>query len=514
MKMSSNAADNAAEVFIYTGEGGATVPFDVVRVLIDPSVTSIPARAFEGRKRLAEVELCEGLVEIGNYSFDECDHSITRINAPYSLRRICERAFRGSLRCPIRLHDGIESIGAFAFSWCIFTNFRVPPIITVIPSGMLSNCRSVFSVELAEIVMEIRNNVFCDCYCLRNVAFPPNAVIGDFIFNGGSAAEQYDLYQLFGSEVRIMWELQHRFDGLLIHSIVYYQSYHQGMLQILVAAINMKSGQRPTLRSKLDPTGNQQDFLGMTPLHILTCSTVHNLDVYCLIVEKYPENLITEDRWGALPLLYAFWGAAPDEIIQFLLDSYQLYYPDHVFNWTMMVETIGRCDTLKESIGNLLQVKQMHFPEQPIDWGYLLDKFARPSFLSFSTEFLEGMQFLVMCGMSAHVESLAFQVWRDHITNMIQTAVFEWMEDNSGVLRRIRRKIAHFKDELPRLKEATSILEIALWKMKINNNSLEENTTRSQKKVKIEESDIRSKCRIICGADVVIGHVLPFLITA
>jgi hypothetical protein len=61
---------------------------------------------------------------------------------------------------------------------------------------------------------------------------------------------------------------------------------------------------------------------------------------------------------GALPLLYAFWGAAPDEIIQFLLNSYQLYYPDHVFNWTMMVETIGRCDTLKESIGNLLHVKQ------------------------------------------------------------------------------------------------------------------------------------------------------------
>jgi len=30
-----------------------------------------------------------------------------------------------------------------------------------------------------------------------------------------------------------------------------------------------------------------------------------------------------------------------------------------------MVETIGRCDTPKESIENLLNVKQMHFPEQP-----------------------------------------------------------------------------------------------------------------------------------------------------
>ena len=53
-----------------------------------------------------------------------------------------------------------------------------------------------------------------------------------------------------------------------------------------------------------------------------------------MIVEKYPANLITEDRWGALPLLYAFWGAAPSEIIHFLLESYQLLYPGHVFNWT------------------------------------------------------------------------------------------------------------------------------------------------------------------------------------
>ena len=73
--MASNSA--GAEVFVYTGAGGAEVPYNVVRVRVDPSVTSIPANAFEGRKRLAEVELCEGLVEIGNFSFRWCDHSIT-----------------------------------------------------------------------------------------------------------------------------------------------------------------------------------------------------------------------------------------------------------------------------------------------------------------------------------------------------------------------------------------------------------------------------------------------------
>jgi len=124
-----------------------------------------------------------------------------------------------------------------------------------------------------------------------------------------------DLLQLFGSEAEIIWELKNRFDGLPIHGIVYYQSYHQGMLQSLSGRQNPVSfGQHQSLRSMLDPTGNQQDCLGMTPLHILACSSVHDIELYCLIIENYPTNLITEDRWGALPLLYVFWGAAPASI--------------------------------------------------------------------------------------------------------------------------------------------------------------------------------------------------------
>ena len=64
--------DANANDFVYTGTGGAEVPDDVLRVLVDPSVTSIPARAFYERNKLVEVELCEGLVEIGDGSFRYC----------------------------------------------------------------------------------------------------------------------------------------------------------------------------------------------------------------------------------------------------------------------------------------------------------------------------------------------------------------------------------------------------------------------------------------------------------
>jgi hypothetical protein len=446
------------------------------------------------------MELCEGLVEIREYSFGYCDHSITKINNPASLRRIGDRAIAGSLRCLIRLQDGIESIGEGAFASCIFTNFRVPPLITAIAEFMLINCRSIFSLELPHNVTEIGYGAFSYCYCLRNVAFPLNADLSNDIFGGGSATEQYDLYQLFGSIAEIIRELQHRFDGLPIHSIVYYLSYHQGVLQNLMDAI------------ELDSTGNQQDCLGMTPLHILTCSSVHDIEVYRVIVRKYPTNLITKDRWGALPLLYAFWGAAPDEIIQFLLESYQLHYPNHNFNWTLMVETMGRCDTPKESIEHLLHVKQLHYPNQPIDWEYLFGKFASPpQFSPTGALNQERMQFLFMCGMAERMETLAFKVWRESIINMICAADYKFSGDNLVTLHRIQEKIVRFEEELPKLKEITTILELALWKMKMNEKS-HGTTTHYQKKIKADDLSIRSQYRVACGADVVIGHVLPYLL--
>jgi hypothetical protein len=385
---------------------------------------------------------------------------------------------------------------------------------------MLIGCKALFSLEISDNTRDIKDGAFCNCYCLRNLAFLSNAVIGNNIFGdeegihfyqlfglqrllgGRGAVEQCDLYQLFGSIAEIMRALSHRFDGLLIHSIVYYQSYHQGVLQNLMDTI------------KLDPTGNQQDCLGMTPLHILACSSVHNLEMYCLIVEKYPTNLITEDRWGATPLLYAFWGAAPAQIIDFLLESYHSLYPGFEFNWTMMVKTMGRTDTPKERIENLLHARQKHFPEQPIDWDYLLDNFANSFSFCTDENFRERMQFLTMCGMSDRVEALAFDVWRDYMAYVIHSAEFKHGDNgNISIVRRILAKATHFDDKYIQLKEITTILELALWKLRINGNLPAEEATHCRKKIKTDESSMRRQCRVTCGADVIIRNVLPFLIS-
>ena len=122
------------------------------------------------------------------------------------------------------------------------------------------------------------------------------------------------------------------------------------------------------------------------------------------------------------------------------------------------------------------------------------------------------MRFLFMCGLSKSVEALPFKIWRDYMTNVIQTSTFELKEDNSSIYHRIREKHVHFEDKLHRLKEVTSILELALWKMRMNEKSHQDMATRSQKKIKTDKSTCRQQYRVTCGADVVICHVLPFLI--
>ena len=155
----------------------------------------------------------------------------------------------------------------------------------------------------------------------------------------------------------------------------------------LSIATNLRSGQRRSLRSKLDPTGKQQDCLGMTPLHILACSTVDELSLYQVLIEKYPEGLITEDRFGALPLLYLLWGRklewtrdAPgvpgelaDEIVELLVESYKSIYPKYELNWTRMIEILCESEAESDSVVALNDIQLSFFPDAFVDWDTILE---------------------------------------------------------------------------------------------------------------------------------------------
>jgi hypothetical protein len=115
------------------------------------------------------------------------------------------------------------------------------------------------------------------------------------------------------------------------------------------------------------------------------------------------------------------------------------------------------------------------------------------------------------------VSSLHMESWRNDVNNEIKkinrvlpgtsanekTMVIRWWMGS------VSSKVEHYKGEHNRvLKEAATILELALWKV---NLSEEESRKPKSKKAKIDVERAKKERRITSGADIVIKNVLPFL---
>jgi hypothetical protein len=120
------------------------------------------------------------------------------------------------------------------------------------------------------------------------------------------------------------------------------------------------------------------------------------------------------------------------------------------------------------------------------------------------------------------ISSLHMESWRDEMEDEIDSinqtlpniraneksqAIQEW-------ITRVLGRIEHYKSEHQiLLKEAMTLLELALWKAKLLNEVDEKkcNVDEVTKKSKIDAEAARKENRVTCGASIVIKNVLPFL---
>ena len=263
---------------------------------------------------LIEVSISEGLRELGEDAFSRCK-SLVSINLPSSLEVIGAMAFENCEGLiEMNITDTVETIGRKAFINCNLQNFRVPPLVTEADLSIVGGNECLVSLELSENVTSLANNgdTRTSLNSLRNIALPSSCkMVG--------CLEEEDAEDLWGrcKDLRVTFPneedtetitdaLRNRFDELPIHKICYYQSYLpiETVMQGLKREINPWTSKFP---GQLNTTGKQQDCLGMTPLHILACSTQQHVEMYRLLIEKYPETLIMKDKWGDIPLLYAIW---------------------------------------------------------------------------------------------------------------------------------------------------------------------------------------------------------------
>lgn len=390
-----------------------------------------------------------GLEVIGESAFFDCT-SLDAIYLPPTLKKILQGAFAESSVRSIELPDSLETIGEGAFYGCYaLQNFRIPPYTTKIVGGVFCACGCMISIEIPQGIQAINCYAFHLCHGLRNIAIPSSVNN----IEKGILEECEDLQCLFPNQNGLLKALERRFDGLPIHRLCYYHSYHATAATLQ----SLKKG----LESSTDVV-KHQDCLGMTPLHILALSTKQRLELYQVLVRRYPHYLVTKDEWGDLPLHYACKVNAPLEIVQFLLEAHKQAFPNYKLDWKKAVEVSGTSIELLVPVANSI----------------------------FGSRYC----------------ALGLQQWQLEITKMINSIPLDtWKRDNFIV--QIQAKLLTYE-----MMEATSLVELALWKAKLDESAVpNQSDCEYIEDMSGDELTRRKNCRVSCGVESVIANVLPFL---
>lgn len=383
---------------------------------------------------------------------------------------------------------------------------------------------------------------------LRNVAFPPQLREQHLpTFDNAS-----DLGRILPAKRNTSlpfsflcngYALRGRFDRLPVHRACYYHAHEKGdaAVRALGEALAREAADARVerLRARRRPPRRTPDCLGFTPLHVLCCSTRHRTAMYEMLIARHPEDLIAEDRWGDIPLLYALWGRAPRAIVDLLATKMREHLPGYAVNWAKMVRTFCAATAPPSCVEILIDTVRNSFPEQVprlrcIEWGHMVGLLCAEG--RASEEHMAGYVQTIRAALPEHhgggdmsrgffraVLDRKFGFQPFWIKVPISERLWaltkrEWREDLEGAIRgcpvggteRARGRRAELVDavfdRLDRYEnvERLWVVELALWKAKIEDAGgvgREGGGPRSR----------RSQCRITSGADVVVPNVMPYL---
>jgi hypothetical protein len=308
-----------------------------------------------------------------------------------------------------------------------------------------------------------------------------------------------DLEQLFGTDRGVQEALMNRFVGRPVHEICYYHSYHP--VEMTVEKLQNEMIRQPT------DNHQQQDTLGMTTLHILACSKRQSLDLYRLVAEHFPDDLICKDKWGEIPIFYALWSGAPDEIVQFLIESIKAAHPQYELDWKGLLKNVVVNGASMEVIKRVVSVQQVYFPKAKMDWVNGLDAILQQQRNRVRPEIIK---FVFKLSVKNRVENLSKYKWRQDITHQIN-ALPIGVNDRSldSLVDETHSNLQHYE-----LIDGTSLLELAVWKMKIDEQTASNSNDDEIycNKANVDNTEFREVCRVSCGVDSVMKNVVPFLL--
>lgn len=364
-----------------------------------------------------------------------------------SVQEIPDKTFKDcQFLARVDLPQGIKRIGTSAFQGCRSLKiFSVPPSAIEIQKRAFAFCYDLTSVEVAEGLCIIGEGAFHYCVSLVNIALPTTlSETGDSAF-----AFCAKLHQQFSEDADMFHELMHRFDGLPIHKLCYEQPYHTAEATIEKLF---------KLSNDVSVEGSNFDCFGMTPLHILSLSAKPKLDLFTALLGRTVGDLMTKDGLGKLPIHYICLSNAPFEFFKLALNT-----------------------------------QRSEFPQLQPDWKTLV----------WIAERDESYKYVIHASIEHRVNQLKLEAWREDVLNTV-TGALRQRQHNA---RPIHLRLVHSKLSEYEKKEVVSLLELALWKAK-----LDEVRESIETEAPASPGDIdRQSCRINSRDEVIISNVLPFL---
>jgi hypothetical protein len=546
------ATDEASDpeppkVFIYNDDTKNDIPKTVTHVKVDPSVKEIHDRAFKWRRSLVEVEFSEGLERIGSFAFYGC-YNLKYINKlPSTLKEIGDCGFEECRSLDsIEFSQRLQRIGMGAFGSCRnLKRIKIPSALVVIESNTFSECYSLVSVDLPEGLQAIGERCFFQCTGLKNMQIPSSVVkIGAEAFAG---CRQLMSVHLPGN-LRTIEEYTFFHCSSLTHvrlpsTVTRIEGAAFAQCTRLIS-LELPEGLETIQLNKereYDDRFIERDY---DDRFVYGCRSLVNL----VIPQEQHYEPYNDDQETIMDLKLRHVASSFDDLVSKLehrfddlrvhrLCYYQSYYPltEAMENLRQSMDADPSAGNKLDSLGmtpfHILALSQTpkHSLFQALLAVYKVDGIhARDNFGSTPLNYLclnhtpdsaMVIQSLLQTIITQRLHWLGLNRWKlDILAAMDEALVVEW----SCRRREIGR--LYFKLATYERLEAISMLELALWKFKINGRKpvekeeLGDEGTCSLKRHRLVESNFsqeeaadRQSCRINSGAEVVISNVLPFL---
>jgi hypothetical protein len=510
---------------------------------------------------LVSVDLPEGLQVIGMAWFYQCT-SLTTVNVPSSVIKIQGGAFQQCTSlASLDLPEGLQSIGPRSFSGCeSLATLHIPSTVGKIGTNVLEGCTGLRSISLPDALEIIEGRMFYKCTLLTHIDIPPKVTkIGEEAFQYCEGLKHLripsSVVKIGASAFAFCKQLTSVYLLGNLHTIergTFYECSSLTHARIPSSVTRIDSGACATCTRLISlelPEGLEIIRLDVdsdrrstrTPSSIYCCKSLVNLVIpseqdFQHFDESYGDEIMQglkvrhvvrnfddlvstlQHRFGTLPV--------------HRLCYYQSYYPlmEAMEKLRQSMDVDPAAGTKVDAFGMTpfhilalsqtpnLSLLQELMKVYKVDIIRTRDKFGSTPMDYLCMNHASGSAMVIRSLLQTiFVRWLGVAQWKLDILDAMDEALAVEFSSRRREIGMLCFKLATYE----RL-ESMSLLELALWKVKIDSckaayetdHERDEGSSRP-KSLRLENAHLdgvdRQSCRINSGADVVISNVLLFL---